>query len=95
MAQSISASVGAGGVNRSDDTHTVQQLLNNVPAPRGGPSPKLDTDGKCGPITIGAIRRFQQLNTGFVDGRVDPGGQTIANPISEVLAVWPDLTLSV
>ena len=78
MAQSISASVGAGGVNRSDDTHTVQQLLNNVPVPRGGPSPKLDTDGKCGPITIGAIRRFQQLNTGFVDGRVDPGGQTIA-----------------
>lgn len=74
----ITASVGAGGANRAHDTVTIQQLLNDVPAVRGGPVPLLDVDGLCGPKTTAAIRNFQikqQLPT--IDSRADPGGPTI------------------
>lgn len=77
MAQSISASVGQGGANRPSDVKIVQSLLNGVPAVQAGASPKLVPDGLVGPLTIGAIRKFQQKQFGFADGRVDPGMQTI------------------
>ena len=72
----ISASVGFGGANRRDDVSLIQSLLNGVPSASGGPTNPLKVDGIVGPLTIGAIRRFQSANLGFSDGRVDPGGQT-------------------
>jgi hypothetical protein len=40
MARRITASIGLGGVNRKDDSMTVQDLLNKVPADQGGPRSK-------------------------------------------------------
>jgi hypothetical protein len=81
MARSISFSVGAmGGKNLPGDTRTVQELLNQVPASEGGPVPKLEPDGKCGPLTKAAIQKFQIKHFGWkgADGRVDPDGPTLA-----------------
>ena len=93
MAKSISASVGQNGVNREGDVRVVQQLLNQVPSTFGGPVPLLDIDGKCGPLTIGAIQRFQLHHFGWpgCDGRVDPGKQTLAklNEYDKVPGVTP------
>lgn len=69
--------VGNGGANRADDTFAVQTALNAVPVPLGGPEAPLKVDGKVGPRTIAAIRRFQQYWTKVIDGRVDPGGPTV------------------
>jgi hypothetical protein len=81
MPRQIRASVGRmGGRNLPDDVRTVQELLNEVPATEGGPTPPLVPDSLCGPKTIGAIQRFQLHHFGFsgADGRVDPGGRTLA-----------------
>jgi len=72
----IFASVGRNAVNRRDDILTVQQLINDhLPTPLR----PLEVDGKCGPLTIGAIeeiqRRFLHMNP--PDGRVDPNGATL------------------
>lgn len=77
MARSILASVGLGGANLANDVVTVQSMLNHVPASSGGPAPSLDTDGKCGPLTVGAIRQFQYAQFNSADGRVDVGQRTI------------------
>ncbi len=79
MARLISASVGAGGVNRKDDARTVQDLLNGVPSAQGGPLTHLAVDGLPWAKTIAAIKRFQQVQLGhkWPDGRVDPGGETL------------------
>lgn len=78
MAETITASVGtAPAPNRFEDVETVQSMLNQVPPNRGGPSPLLDADGICGPLTIGAIRKFQQHHFGWQDGRVDANNVTI------------------
>lgn len=77
MAQSIHSSVGQGGVNKLPDVQTVQSLLNQVPAAQAGPDPLLVVDGLVGPLTIGAIRKFQQKQFGWNDGRVDPNNKTI------------------
>lgn len=80
MARAISASVGSGGVNRKADSMTVQELLNEVPAVQGGPSPQLVVDGLPWAKTIAAIRNFQkvQLHFKWPDGRVDPNRKTLA-----------------
>jgi peptidoglycan hydrolase-like protein with peptidoglycan-binding domain len=80
MARSISASVGANGRNRKDDSMTVQDLLNQVPVDEGGPDPLLDVDGLPWQKTIAAIKQFQKVQVGlkFPDGRVDPNGPTLA-----------------
>ena len=81
MARTIAFSVGRmGGINRSDDTKTVQELLNQVPVTSGGPQPLLVVDGKCGPKSIAAIQKFQLHHFGWkgADGRVDPNGPTLA-----------------
>ncbi len=80
MNKTISASVGAGAANRQADVRTVQELLNKAPPTWGGPAPKLKEDGLVGPLTIGAIRRFQQLQLSTIftpDARVDPNAGTL------------------
>jgi peptidoglycan hydrolase-like protein with peptidoglycan-binding domain len=68
-----------GGVNRPPDVKVVQELLNKVPVPSGGPAVKLVVDGYCGSATSNAIRNFQlrHFGAGLADGRVDPGRPTI------------------
>src|SRR5262245_50233720 len=79
MAETITAAVGTTpALNRAQDVETIQTLLNQVPANQGGPNPLLDLDGLIGPLTIGAIRKFQSFHLGFNDGRVDPGQKTLA-----------------
>jgi hypothetical protein len=75
MSDSITGSVGRGGINTRDDVMTVQQLINDrLPVPLR----PLEVDGRCGPMTIAAIeeiqRRYLQMNP--PDGRVDVGGAT-------------------
>jgi len=76
VAQSISGSVGQGGKNNPDDVRVVQSLLSSVPPAQGGASPRLVADGKSGPKTIQAISKFQTIQLGHSDGRVDPGKTT-------------------
>jgi hypothetical protein len=80
MARTISASVGKDGVNRKDDSITVQELLNKVPPDQGGPAPPLKVDGLPWQKTIAAIKNFQHVALGhkWPDGRVDAGGKTLA-----------------
>lgn len=73
----LSGSVGKGGRNLTADVMLVQRLLNDVPPDKGGAQPQLEVDGIVGPLTLGAISKFQRT-LGFSDGRVDPGGPTIA-----------------
>ncbi len=68
--RSISAPVGKGGRNDSDDVMTVQQLLNDSSA-------SLTVDGLCGPKTIAAIKSYQQRTFGWNDSLVEPGRETI------------------
>ena len=79
MPKPIRYSVGRGGRNTSpQDVFTVQYLLNCVPCNQGGPMPELAVDGIAGPKTVAAIMRFQRGCLAFPDGRVDPGGPTLA-----------------
>jgi hypothetical protein len=72
----IKASVGKGGVNRSDDTKAVQRLLSDVQIAAG--AMPLTVDGLVGPRTIGAILAFQQQHPALPrDGRIDPQGPTL------------------
>lgn len=77
---SISRSVGAGGANLAADVKEIQQALNRIPSAQGGAAPPLAVDGWCGPLTTGAIRRFQQTQfPGWTpDARIDPGQKTLA-----------------
>jgi len=77
---SISGSVGAGGANRRADVLKIQDALNLVPLHQGGAVPRLDPDAWCGPVTTGAIRKFQSVQfPGWTpDARIDPAGKTIA-----------------
>ncbi|HNY42859.1 MAG TPA: peptidoglycan-binding domain-containing protein [Bryobacteraceae bacterium] len=79
MPKSIRFSVGRGGQNvLPQDVMTVQYLLNCVPTSKGGPSPELVVDGIAGPKTMAAISDFQRGSLSSPDGRVDPGGPTLA-----------------
>lgn len=80
MSVVITSSVGRGGVNRAEDVRTVQALLNRHIQP---PRQPLEVDGSAGSNTIAAIEAFQQqrlsaLHISGPDGRVDPGGRTLA-----------------
>ncbi|MEK7404400.1 MAG: peptidoglycan-binding domain-containing protein [Acidobacteriota bacterium] len=71
--------VGKGSVNQHDDVAAIQQLLNQVSVNEGGPTSPLSNLGTCGSETINAIMRFQLRHIPrMADGRVDPGGQTLA-----------------
>lgn len=67
----ISASVGEGGQNNKDDVRKVQNLLN-----RHGLRPKLDETGELDDRTIKAIKKFQEIKLGTVDGLVEPDKNT-------------------
>jgi len=75
----ITGSVGQGGVNKNADVLAIQKALNQIPASKGGPDPKLKEDGWIGPKTNGAILKFQKANAGLKhDGRIDVNGPTLA-----------------
>jgi peptidoglycan hydrolase-like protein with peptidoglycan-binding domain len=73
----ISDKVGQGGISLKKDVLIIQQALNAVAEARGGPVPRLATDGLIGPKTRAAIGKFQKKNISFVDFRIDPNGPTI------------------
>lgn len=81
---SIRYSVGFKGRNRPDDVTVVQTLLNAK-----GAKPALQVDGKVGPKTIHAIRAFQAGFMNRPDGRVDPGGKTLAKLSGKKVAASP------
>lgn len=75
----IFGSVGQNGTNARADVVVVQTLLNtHIAALR--PIPPLATDGQFGPALFNAINAFQRivLRMRAPDGRVDPGGRTLA-----------------
>jgi peptidoglycan hydrolase-like protein with peptidoglycan-binding domain len=78
MPATIFASVGRNGANRNPDVRVVQSLLNGQPLT---PMDVLVVDGLSGPRTIDAIESYQRNVLGFSnpDGRVDPGGRTLAS----------------
>lgn len=100
----IVQSVGRDAPNLPGDVRTVQRLLNRCARCR--PSPPLVEDGVAGPITIAAIEAAQQaFSIAKVDGRIDPGGPTLAalawtNPtsskapltIAQMCAIMPSLS---
>lgn len=73
---SMRGAVGHGAPNHREDVRLVQTLLNGISAGEG-PQSHLRVDGICGPLTVAAIRRYQSVRTGIVDGRVDPTGPSI------------------
>ena len=100
----IEQSVGNGGFNGHNDTLIIQCAL-NVARARMGLAP-IAIDGFNGPETTGAILAFQRGNPGLAnDGRIDPGGRTLAaltsfiggeehvfGPIiQQLLAIKPDI----
>jgi hypothetical protein len=75
----ITRPVGAGGANKPADVTEIQQLLNKVPAVQGGAAPPFLVFGTCDSATLAAILKFQKKQVpAFADGRVDPGGPTLA-----------------
>jgi len=75
---SILKSVGEGGTNSAVDVMVVQALLKQIPDWRGGPSKPPLVTGLCGYDTKTAIGLFQDHWFEWSDGRVDPGGVTLA-----------------
>lgn len=76
-------SVGNAGRNISSDVIKVQTLLNNkINYLR--PLKTLKIDGKCGPLTIGLIKEYQEriLLHKRPDGRIDPQGPTLNSLIT-------------
>jgi hypothetical protein len=78
MVKQISASVGSNGTNVPQDVKIVQELLNKVPAAKGGAVPALKVDGLAWTKTTNAIKKFQHecLIHKWPDGRIDPHGKT-------------------
>lgn len=91
----IYGTVGENGTNARADVIVVQTLLNTHIA-QLSPLAALETDGQCRPATINAIRAFQNtvVHMRTPDGRVDPGGRTLAalnqTPGSVVVFDYPD-----
>lgn len=79
--ESIEKSVGAGGSNLPIDVIKLQNLLNNSDLYTGLSAP-LPLSGLVDAAMIAAIKSFQskhpQLKMANPDGRVDPGGATLA-----------------
>jgi hypothetical protein len=77
--KSILKSVGQGGANQMADVKVIQQLLNSHTSAVGLTIP-LRVDGAAGPKTISTIKEFQKRVVGLAvpDGKVDPGGRTLA-----------------
>ena len=73
--RTILASVGRGGLNRSEDVRLVQELLNRHIRP---PQPLLVVNGVVDSRTVAALEAFQRrvVQRHRPDGRVDPGSPT-------------------
>jgi peptidoglycan hydrolase-like protein with peptidoglycan-binding domain len=85
----ISRAVGAGIWHQSaDDVQQVQRALNHILPDVGGAIPFLNANGVIDGKTIAAIERFQSVNFGWKDGRVDPGLNTIKR-MEEILTKQP------
>ena len=69
MSDTLSASVGDGGINHPEDVKKVQILLKHH-------YPSVHIDMICGPHTIEAIRDFQKRFLKQADGVIDPNGLT-------------------
>ncbi len=67
----IKGSVGKGGDNKYDDVMAVQNALKRV-------GYTIAADGDFGDKTQTAINSFQTTALGFSDGKIDPGGRTLA-----------------
>ena len=80
--RSMLASVGRGGLNRSEDVRLVQELLNRHLRP---PQPWLVVNGVVDSRTGAAIEAFQRyvVQMHRPDGRVDPGSHTFAALVSQ------------
>jgi len=89
----IERSVGAGAANERADVAVIQVLLNFS---RPAALPQLVADGRCGPMTIGAIREFQTRVLGLAapDGQVAPNGVTLARLQAGLPAYDPSTGLS-
>ncbi|MGD2171280.1 MAG: peptidoglycan-binding domain-containing protein, partial [Gammaproteobacteria bacterium] len=85
MSVEITASVGRGGVNRKPDTRRIQGALNEV-----YPAYELEVDGICGPNTVRRIERFQRGFMRRPDGRIDPGGRSLARLNTAVPSLQED-----
>ncbi|HJZ89954.1 MAG TPA: hypothetical protein VKE40_03725 [Gemmataceae bacterium] len=85
----IGRPVGQGGVNIPRDFVQVQRALNHVLPDLARADPCLADDGLVGPVTLGAIKKFQERNFGWFDQRVDPAGKTLAK-INNFLATQPN-----
>jgi peptidoglycan hydrolase-like protein with peptidoglycan-binding domain len=75
--KTIVASVGRGGLNRTEDVLLVQELLNRHSQ---APQRPLVVDGVMSSRTIAAIEEFQRrvVNIHRPNGRIDPGDHTMA-----------------
>src|SRR5580765_4620321 len=90
----IMQSVGKGGANQPTDVTEIQRLLNEVPADKGGASPPFVAFGTCDAATLAAILNFQKKQVpAFADGRIDPGGPTLAR-LNVLAAASPKGSLS-
>ena len=85
--------MGAKSKNLASDVTIIQDLLNRIDPALGGPNVPLKIDGICGPKTQGAIQSFQLKHFGWsgADGRVDPGGRTLAKMEEVAKPVGPVL----
>jgi hypothetical protein len=92
----ITRSVGAaGGVNLPADVTEIQRLLNLVPVAKGGAAPPFLVFGTCDAATKAAILRFQKAQVpAFADGRIDPGGPTLAKLNALAVASGPTGSLA-
>ena len=84
--QNMTASVGQGGRNLAPDVLLVQGLLKSCGLDPGRP------DGRCGPKTIAAIRRFQASFMPMADGLIEPGKTTwqrLSGAAKKLIAVPP------
>ena len=74
--KTIVASVGHGGLNRTDDVRLVQELLNRHMQP---PQRPLVIDGIMSPRIIAAIEAFQRrvLHMPRPEGCIRPGDSTM------------------
>jgi len=88
MPVSIGQSVGLGGANVPRDVVQIQRALNHVLPELAGADPFLKDDRLVGPVTLGAIKKFQERNFGWSDSRVDPANKTIGL-INHYLATQP------
>ena len=78
----IVRSVGRGGVNLYNDVIIIQKLLNKQRIP--GVTGQLKYDGDAGKETITRIEIFQKhiVKMAKPDGRIDPGGKTMAKLVA-------------